>query len=384
MSAGTAEGVRIDCDGVPFFWVEAPAPYRVALEFRVGRADESLPAAGVTHLCEHLALDGFQDATRSFNGRVELNRTSFFCQGTADESRHFLEETCRRLGNLPVDHLDHEKRILRTEAAGRSKGIVDAMLFDRFGAKHYGLGWFPEYGMWTVNGHALREWAARWFTRGNAAGWIVGPEPLRVELPLPAGDRMPPPTPAPLADTFPAVTRLPARIVGVAAVVPRSTAATLALTVMTGRLQQVLRFEMGAAYHVMPVYMPLTAGAAWLSMTSDLSDSLMKETVQRFVAVVQDVATRGPSEEELDRHRAASVASLDSHGWELSLADAAVFDELFGSVHVTRAGLRDTYLSVSVDRIREFAGSVVAGALYQVPPGLDVELDGIKPLSAWS
>src|SRR5262245_30030586 len=285
----SADAVRIDCGGVPFFWIEAAAPYRVTLQFRVGRADEPLPAAGVTHLCEHLALTGFQSAPYPFNGRVELNRTVFSCQGSADESRRFFEDACRRLSLLPVDRLEHEKRILRTEAAGRPRGIVDAMLFGRFGAKSYGLGVFPEFGMWTVDGDTLRGWADRWFTRGNAAGWIVGPEPLRIELPLPAGDRMPPPAPSALPATFPAVVRFAPRLVAAAAAVPRSSAARLALAVMTGKLQQVLRFEMGSAYNVLPVSIPLTADTSWLSMTSDLADSRMKETVQRFVTVLKDV-----------------------------------------------------------------------------------------------
>ena len=106
MIAGNADAVRIECGGVPLYWIEAPAPYRVRLQFRVGRADEPLPAAGVTHLCEHLALSGFRRNSHPFNGHVEPNRTVFSCQGTAEESRRFLEETCRRLGTLPVDRLE--------------------------------------------------------------------------------------------------------------------------------------------------------------------------------------------------------------------------------------------------------------------------------------
>src|SRR5262249_61865862 len=119
----SSDCVRIDCGRVPFFWIEGAAPYRVTLQFRVGRADEPLPAAGVTHLCEHIALTRFQNAPYRFNGRVELNRTVFSCEGNADETRQFLEETCRQLQTLPVDRLEHEKRILRTEAAGRPKGL---------------------------------------------------------------------------------------------------------------------------------------------------------------------------------------------------------------------------------------------------------------------
>src|SRR5262249_21768676 len=100
--------------------------------------------------------------------------------------------------------------------------------------------------------------------------------------------------------------------------------------------------------------------------------------------VLHDVATGGPFEEELDRQRSVAIAALDGHGWEIGAADAAVFGELFGSLQATRATLRDAYRSVSAQRVRELANAVVSGALYQVPPGLDIELDGIKPLSTWS
>jgi predicted Zn-dependent peptidase len=387
MAAENADAVRIDCGGVPMFWIEAPAPYRVQLQFRVGRADETLPEAGVTHLCEHLALSGLQGAPYAFNGQVELNRCVFGCQGTADESRHFLEETCRQLAELPVERLVHEKRILRTEAAGRLQSIIDAMLGARFGATTYGLNRFPEFGMWTVDGERLRRWAARWFTRGNAVGWVVGPEPLYLELALPPGDRIPPPTPFAKPGTFPAVTRLPARIAGAASVIPRSSIAVLGLAVMTARLQSVLRFEMGAAYQVRPFYLPLSADAAWISMMTDLSDSRMEETVHRFVAVLKDLATRGPLAEEVERQRAAGLAAMESHGWEDRMANFTAFNELLGAPETTQAALHDEYRSVTSEQIRDLAGAVVSDALYQVPLGLDVELDGVKPLadgSSWA
>ena len=378
------EPLRVDCGGVPFFWVEAPPPYRVALQFRVGRADESLPATGVTHLCEHLALSGLRGVPYLYNGRAELNRTIFMCQATAEQSRTFLENTCRRLSRLPVDTLEREKRILLVEAAGRQRGIVDAMLFDRFGARTYGLSWPPELGMWGLDADSIREWAGRWFTRGNAIGWVVGPEPLVAELPLPDGCRALPPAPVPRRVPFPAVTRRPARIVGAGTVVPRSPAARLAAAVITTHLQGVLRYEMGSAYHVLPVYLALTADAAYVSMTSELSDSRTEEAVRGFLSTLNELASRGPREDDVDERRAAAVAALDAHGWEVNAAESAAFNELIGSKYLTREHRRAEYLSTSVDAVRAFAGEFLRSVLYQVPPGLDVSLDGATPVREWS
>jgi len=37
-------------DGVPCFWADLPGPCHAGLLFRVGRADETLPTAGLTQL----------------------------------------------------------------------------------------------------------------------------------------------------------------------------------------------------------------------------------------------------------------------------------------------------------------------------------------------
>ena len=39
-----------EVDGVPVFWADAPGRGAAGLLFRVGRTDESLAGAGVTHL----------------------------------------------------------------------------------------------------------------------------------------------------------------------------------------------------------------------------------------------------------------------------------------------------------------------------------------------
>ncbi len=373
-----------NCDSVPFFWIEAPPPYRVALQFRVGRGDESLPTSGVTHLCEHLTLSSFHGASYPYNGAVDINRTLFFCQGTAEESRAFLEGTCRRLASLPVDHLDREKRILRAEAASRSAGIGNAMMADRFGARGYGLIGFAELGLWSLRADAVRAWAARWFTRGNAVGTVVGPTPLETPLPLPAGTRIGPPAITPLPHSYPAVTRHPGRVVGVTAFLPRSPKSVLAMGVLCVHLQRVLRYEMGSTYQVLPVYLRLTAETAYASVTSDVAAAQPADPVRAFLGALDDIVSHGPREEDVEQQRAGSVAALSAHGWEMVQADMAAFETLLGSRYPTRTELEEAYRAVTSEESRGVASAMRDTALYQVPAGLEMPLDGLAPLPAWS
>lgn len=375
---------QITCDSVPFFWIEAPPPYRVGLLFRVGRGDETLAASGVTHLCEHLALSSLHGAPYPYNGAVDVNRSVFFCHGTAEESRAFLEEVCRRLAALPVNQLDREKRILRAEAAARGASIVNEMMVDRFGAQGYGLIGYPELGLWSLDAEAVRAWAARWFTRGNAVGYIVGPAPLEATLPLPPGERIGLPTIHPRPQSYPAVVRHPGRVVGMTSLIQRSPKAFFAMGVILAHLQRVLRYEMGSTYQVLPAYLRLTTEMAYISMTSDVAATQPADPVLAFLKTLEDIAVHGPKDEDVEQQRAAAVAALSAHGSEMVQADSAAFGTLVGSAYTSRKELEAAYSEVTSEEIRAISAAMRDSALYQVPAGLEVKLDGLAPLPAWS
>ena len=76
---------RTEIDGVPTFWHPAPGPLRAALIFRVGRADEQLAQAGISHLVEHLTLASLGERDHPVNGFVDHHRTVFYSSGSAEE-----------------------------------------------------------------------------------------------------------------------------------------------------------------------------------------------------------------------------------------------------------------------------------------------------------
>src|SRR6476661_9703794 len=99
MTTGNVDAVRIECGGVPWYWVEAPAPYRVRLQFRVGRADEPLPAAGLR--------DSGQPELRPWRlpahlPRLARSRQPLVPHGSAPVDRALASSRDHRAGPVPT------------------------------------------------------------------------------------------------------------------------------------------------------------------------------------------------------------------------------------------------------------------------------------------
>jgi hypothetical protein len=159
-----------DRGGVPVYWTELPGSVRGALIFRVGRADETLARLGLTHLVEHLAMFPIGRPEFFCNALVDETRTVFFAEGRLDEVSGFLNDVARALGELPLDRLEVERRVLQTEAEGASGGDFFARLMGyRFGAAEYGLAHYRELGLGWLGPEDVTRWARERFSTGNAA-----------------------------------------------------------------------------------------------------------------------------------------------------------------------------------------------------------------------
>jgi hypothetical protein len=151
MSEPHAEPIQTTVDGVPLFWAESPEPVTGALLFRAGRADETLPTCGVTHVVEHLALFPFGRQPYEYNGSVEENVTVLYATGRRQEVVDFLARCAENLANLPLDRLEDEKRVLGVEAV-TAGGLYGQLLSYRYGARGYGLMGFRELGLRSLGG----------------------------------------------------------------------------------------------------------------------------------------------------------------------------------------------------------------------------------------
>jgi hypothetical protein len=379
--------VRTEVDGVPTLWAESGAGLRAGLVFRVGRADETLPRGGITHLVEHLVLHPIGQTDYHFNGATGPVTTTFFTQGDPEEIAQFLAAVCGVLRDLPMDRLPAERGILRTEWSGRSRGIADPLGLWRYGAASYGLPSYAEFGLNDLTPDDLRAWVARWFTRGNAALWVAGgPPPPQLRLDLPDGPRMPVPAPSSALPRTPAF--FAADVDGIAfdAVVRRSTAAAAFAAMLDRRMHATLRRERGASYAAWATYQPRDGEYSTVTACADALPDKQREVTEAFVDVLTDVAARAVGGDDLAAVRAQAEDALLRHDAAGALLPLAATDLLTGARIVTPRQRLDMLREVSVEDMRAVAQEAMASGLLMVPLGQSVGRAGfvVAPASSSS
>ena len=181
-----------EVDGVTTLSAPAGAiqgPLQAGLMFGVGRVDETMTVAGITHAVEHLAFQPLGHRPYGLNGSVSSVCTRFVVVGGPDDVVEFLRAITRNLSELPLDGLEHELEVLRVEEQqrrGRRSGTTcpsDSVPT----APDSSDG--PNTGSSGSGPTTSARGPHTWFTAGNAALWTSGPLPARLDLSaLPLGD----------------------------------------------------------------------------------------------------------------------------------------------------------------------------------------------------
>ncbi|WP_369373512.1 hypothetical protein AB1046_06415 [Promicromonospora sp. Populi] len=118
-------GVTVaESDGVPVLLAPREGNVGAGIIFRVGSADETLATSGITHLTEHLALRTQVLSEAHLNGQTRSDVTLFHVAGTAADVVAYLNDVCASLRDLPLDLVETEKEILRSEADLRNPGAA--------------------------------------------------------------------------------------------------------------------------------------------------------------------------------------------------------------------------------------------------------------------
>jgi zinc protease len=358
-------------DGVPVLWAEAPGQFTGTLMFRVGRADETLPTAGASHLVEHLALSTAGTRRFTVNGFVDGTRTAFWSAGTRDEVTGFLTDVARALGDLPLDRLDAERRVLRTEeSSSGANGPPVVLLGLRYGPHGHGLLDYRELGLHQLGPDAVSAWARARFTSGNAAVWLSAPPPDDFSLRLAPGEAFAPPELEPIPGLA-----LPAHVdrwsggVAIGFLVERTAAATTLLRIAAERVHEQLRMTAGLTYSVGADYLPLTKDVAHVTLGADCLDEHATRVRDGILDVLEALAADGPTEGEL------ADAAADARRWWADPSaltgrlDQAATDVLFGKKPEDVASLVSEVESLEPRDIASLLEGALAAAILVAPPG---------------
>jgi hypothetical protein len=295
-----------EVDGVPVHWAPGQGRLRASLLFRAGMVDETLPTRGWLHLLEHLALHGRDSIRTPVNGHVSLLHTSFDVEGEPEDVVAYLRDVCRWVSAPDLSELEHERRVLRAESAGRGFGDVAAHLLWRYGARGPGLAGDDEFGLYTADEDRLREFAGRVFAQGNAVLALSGPLPAGLELPLPPGPRVPAPVAQPCDQPQQAGIAGRPNKFALSGTVDRSYAATALQRALERDLQRGLRHAWGVGYSAWSSYEMVDADHAIVTAGMDIVPEAVGVVVGEATAVVRRLRDRGPDptelRDDLDQH----------------------------------------------------------------------------------
>ncbi|MFD7302818.1 M16 family metallopeptidase [Streptomyces pharetrae] len=355
--------------GIPTLYAPAQGGEITAgLFFRVGRADETLATSGITHLVEHLALHRLGLTDLHHNGTTANAYTLFHVTGSEAEVVAHLNAVCAALRDLPLERLETEKEILRTEAAGRGQGANSQMPLWRYGAQGYGLSSYRELGTWSLTADQVRHWARTRFTRDNAVLWITSDHvPAGLDLTLPAGTRVPAPAATGALPVTPAYIHGDDGHVVFTSVLPRTTAASVFADVLGRALFQDLRQEGGYSYTAEADYSPRDADFATLTAYADALPQKQDAVVGGFVDTLARLRAGRIEQAELDAVRGKILKMYDVPDLAAAALPSYALSLLLGHRLLSPDQHRAELETVTVDDLREVARQAWDAGLLQVP-----------------
>lgn len=311
---------RTEVDGVAVFWSPAPGPLTCGLMFRVGRADETLPTAGITHLLEHLTMARFGAHDDDSNAFVDETRTLFHASEGERDVIAFLGQVTDALLEPDVTRLQMERGILLDEARSRPPALDAELRRLRFGPTGHGLPALPEFGLKTLTPEAVTEWSRHRFTAENAALVLSGPVPAGLSLTLASGPRHGAITPIPMDRLQPpAVAQLPVDGVAIGFVARRRAAVTVVVEIIERRIRRQVRHVRGLAYEISTAFDALSPRDAHVSLYVACPDDRFVTVNDTVLIELRQLASEGPTDAEVrsskDAYRRHLASRTPAYRW---------------------------------------------------------------------
>lgn len=364
----SAMPVLHDVNGVPLL-TTAGSDGQVSggLFFRVGTADETAPSAGITHLVEHLAVSTVHTGDADENGQTSDRWTLFHATGTVENVVTYLNGICAALRALPLERLEQEKQIIRTEAARRNSS--SSFRAERYGAAGYGIATIDEFGMLRVGGQEVLDWTRAWFTQGNAVAFLTAAElPADLDLTLPAGPRRPDPDPGQIISATPAYFSAGTGGIALQGIVERSSAGQVYTRLTARRLFSTLREQQAYSYVADGGYSLRDSTTATITLLADALPDKVAVMSAAFLDIVGGLPTADIGDEELARAVADERRDL-APATPAQLLPSQSLALLDKRPVRTRNNLLDELDAVTADDVRQVGKQVWDTALIDADAG---------------
>ena len=360
----TIQGLRV-------FTAPADGPARAALSFRAGWADEALVDHGISHLVEHLVLAPLGRPQFTWNGQTDRDQVTFWCEGTPEEVAWFLTAVAANIRDLPVQHLEVEKNLIRAEACHRHEGVAAVHDLWRWGTTGHGVGCYDELGLANLGPDRVRTWAAHHLTAENAVLRTTLAQPPVLDLPH--GSLFGPVEPGTWrATSTPAWFPLEGTRVTLTTEVPFGHWAGVIGHLLATRLLERLRYAEGVSYSADFAVAPIGADLRRLLVTVDGLPDRMQQVATGAVEVVHELARTGPTPQELAEvlGRFERQAADPSAG--LAELERLSSDYLCGRPLRAVERLHEELRALTGEQVAGFVREMMVTALWSVPPGVVV------------
>lgn len=370
--------------GIPTLFAPMEGPITAGLYFRVGRADETLATAGITHLVEHLALFGLSSDDLHHNAETNDNYTHFHVTGTEVQVVAYLNGVCAALSNLPLERIQVEKEILKTEAARNPAGAASMQRNERYGAEGMGVVAHGELGLLALTPDHLIEWTRTRFTRGNCVLWITSAQaPAGLTLSLPEGRWLPVPPHSAREISKPAYFRGLQGGVLFDSVIVRTAAGAVFAQIASKALFRALRQEGGFSYVATCEYEPIDAHRARVVI---YADALLEQQAAVIGATIDVLAAlRAGKVDTTDlaavQDSFAQIATVPSLG--AALLPITALNLILGAPIDHPLELVEKRRNVSATELAWVADAVWRDLVAQVPEG-SLEWAGFTQTPQWS
>jgi len=349
-------------------------PLQAGLVFGVGRADESMVVAGITHVVEHLAFQQLGHLTYFHNGTVDSVCTRFLVAGDPEDVVAFYRGITENLRDLPVDRLPQELQVLQVEGQRSAGSQVGRDLSQRFGPCATGLIGWPEHGLKVIRADDVTAWAHTWFTASNAVLWATGPLPDNLDLSaLPAGDA---PARTPMAPPLtPPRTFVAERttFVSVSAVMERQIGVAPALHILQRRAYERLRHRDALSYGIAVDLVRLDANHALVYIASDGTEGTYTQVFTGLIDIWDELVQTGPTQAEWDDMRRGYAGQRDHPQNRVASLDNDAERHVLGLSYVPDAEhwakVDALTLDDVTDHLREIAPTLFGVTPFEVADG---------------